>query len=810
VKYGSPAKKVAFDYVEMSRVADRLLTPVAVIAPDTTLQYANNEVARLLDVNVSDLIGRRMLDFIHPDDQTRVTEELAIIALKDPEGGFSRFRLRGHHDQGWRVVDAYAHNLLNDPSVRGILISGGDVTLQENMARALKTFSDVTRILIHAKDEKSLMSSVCDSIIENGNYLVAWVGYARRDEDRNVQIVAASGLTECLASDLTRWDESDLGRGPTGEAIRTQAVQVVNDPQGSQVYDSWREQIEVYGVRSVCSLPLVIDDHAVGALTIYSCDPTQFGPDELSILCEYANELSFGMGRLRDMQRLLRNESQLREAERLTHVGHWEWDLQSDEMAFRADEIFAIYGTEPAEWSGTLQAFLDVVPVEERDLVKATLDHTVTAGTAELTHRIITRAGDVRYLHVRTEIVRSDDDTPVRVLGTSMDITEAKLAQQQIESSREFLQALTDNMSEGMIATDAIGTVTFVNAAARRLVKADASELLGAPATALFRLEPSTESGAVRNQELFEVWTRSTPLHVDQCSLVCRDGTTVPVALTASPLEAEGIKGSVIVFEDITSYVIEQLRVEQELNKLAWVGRIRDALDEDRLELFAQPVIDLATNEVVQHELLVRMRSASGELIEPAHFLPTAEEFGLITDIDRWVIKETARVASRGHRVAFNLSARSVADPNTLSRIHDAIRKAGARPDHIECEITETALVRDVAAAEVLVRGLISVGCSVALDDFGVGYGGFAYLKRLPVSVLKIDREFVRDLVDEASSQHVVAAVVSLAKAFGLLTTAEGPEKAETLEMLKELGVDHAQGYIIGRPTPLDEAFDDL
>jgi len=810
VKYGSPSRNVAFDYAEMSRVADRLLTPVAVIAPDTTLQYANNEVARLLDVNVSDLIGRRMLDFIHPDDQTRVTEELAIIALKDPEGGFSRFRLRGHHDQGWRVVDAYAHNLLNDPSVRGILISGGDVTLQENMARALKTFSDVTRILIHAKDEKSLMSSVCDSIIENGNYLVAWVGYARRDEDRNVQIVAASGLTECLASDLTRWDESDLGRGPTGEAIRTQAVQVVNDPQGSQVYDSWREQIEVYGVRSVCSLPLVIDDHAVGALTIYSCDPTQFGPDELSILCEYANELSFGMGRLRDMQRLLRNESQLREAERLTHVGHWEWDLQSDEMAFRADEIFAIYGTEPAEWSGTLQAFLDVVPVEERDLVKATLDHTVTAGTAELTHRIITRAGDVRYLHVRTEIVRSDDDTPVRVLGTSMDITEAKLAQQQIESSREFLQALTDNMSEGMIATDAIGTVTFVNAAARRLVKADASELLGAPATALFRLEPSTESGAVRNQELFEVWTRSTPLHVDQCSLVCRDGTTVPVALTASPLEAEGIKGSVIVFEDITSYVIEQLRVEQELNKLAWVGRIRDALDEDRLELFAQPVIDLATNEVVQHELLVRMRSASGELIEPAHFLPTAEEFGLITDIDRWVIKETARVASRGHRVAFNLSARSVADPNTLSRIHDAIRKAGARPDHIECEITETALVRDVAAAEVLVRGLISVGCSVALDDFGVGYGGFAYLKRLPVSVLKIDREFVRDLVDEASSQHVVAAVVSLAKAFGLLTTAEGPEKAETLEMLKELGVDHAQGYIIGRPTPLDEAFDDL
>jgi EAL domain-containing protein (putative c-di-GMP-specific phosphodiesterase class I) len=127
----------------------------------------------------------------------------------------------------------------------------------------------------------------------------------------------------------------------------------------------------------------------------------------------------------------------------------------------------------------------------------------------------------------------------------------------------------------------------------------------------------------------------------------------------------------------------------------------------------------------------------------------------------------------------------------------------------MECEITETALVRDVPAAEAFVKGLIDLGCTVALDDFGVGYGGFAYLKRLPVSVLKIDREFVRDLRDEVSSQHVVATVVSLAKAFGMKTTAEGPESSETLELLRELGVDHAQGFIIGRPLPISEAFSD-
>jgi EAL domain-containing protein (putative c-di-GMP-specific phosphodiesterase class I) len=350
-----------------------------------------------------------------------------------------------------------------------------------------------------------------------------------------------------------------------------------------------------------------------------------------------------------------------------------------------------------------------------------------------------------------------------------------------------------------------------VNAAASRLVKVEASELLGSPASSVFRfVGPGNSIGGEGDSPLRKVWAEGTPLSFDYGSVVCRDGTTVPIALSASPLAAEGFKGSVLVFEDVSAHVAEQLRVERELDKLAWVGRIRDALDDGRFELFAQPVIDLATQEITKHELLVRMRSANGELFEPAQFLPTAEEFGLVTEIDHWVIYETARLAALGLKVAFNLSARSVVDPHTLSRIESAIRAADAPPDNIECEITETAIVCDVAAAETLVRGLIGLGCSVALDDFGVGYGGFAYLKRLPVSVLKIDREFVRDLGDEASSRHVVAAVVSLAKAFGMTTTAEGPERPETLDLLRELGVDHAQGFIIGRPVPLLQAFADF
>jgi len=502
-----------FDYAEMDRVADRLLTPVLVVAPDSSLRYANRAVGRMFQMDVAKLIGHRMLELVHHDDRDRVAHELALITKGKPVGGFSRFRFRGHQDNSWRVVDTYAHNLIDDQSIQGILVSGGDVT-------------------------------------------------------------------------------------------------------------------------------------------------------------------------------------------------------------------------------------------------------------------------------------------------------DAMTARQQLEQSREFLLAITDNMTDGMIATDEQGIITFANAAASRLLKIPPAELMTADATSVFRLHDTISSAQPTSATgLEDVWANGKSLHVDHASAVCADGTRVPIALIASPLTVEGPKGSVIVFEDISTDVAEQLRIEQELDKLAWVGRVRDALDEGRLELFAQPVIDLATNEVIQHELLVRMRSSDGVVFEPAQFLPTAEEYGLISEIDRWVIYETARIAAQGHRVAFNLSARSVVDPHMLDRIANAIHGSGASPSDIECEITETALVRDVPAAEAFVKGLIDLGCTVALDDFGVGYGGFAYLKRLPVSVLKIDREFVRDLTDEVSSQHVVSAIVSLAKAFGMKTTAEGPETMETIEMLRELGVDHAQGFVIGRPAPTSEVF---
>jgi PAS domain S-box-containing protein len=799
-----------FDYSELARVCDRLLTPIAVLGPDSTIRYANSVAISLFGVEPAHVVGRKALSFVHPDDRDRVAGELHSIVKGRISGGFSRFRFRGSASHSWRVFDSYVHNFIDDPDIRGVLLSGGDVTEQELLARALTTLSHSNRLLIHATDEASLVGEICRVIIESGKYMLAWVGYVENDDRQSVQVVAASGRVDYLEELPISWGDNELGRGPAGTAIRTSSVQVTKDVRRSKRCAPWRDRLEAYGVRATCVLPLRVAGQTIGALMIYSHDPGSFGDAEIELLKELADNLSYGIGRLRDAESLTKNEAHLREAERLAHVGHWEWNLRTDTFEFMADEMYWIYGTSPDEWKSTYESFLSFVVPDDRAAFQMAIDETLSQGTAESIHRIVAADGESRVVRMRAELVAGKDGLPERIVGVSLDVTIYVQAKQELRQSREFLLAITDNMAEGMIATDGEGVITFANAAAGRLFHLDSDDLIGRSTGDAFQLKGDLARDADSLENPFaDVWTRGRSLIVQSDVVQRRDGSSVAVAYSATPLMAEGLSGAVIVFEDITERANEQIKMERELEKLAWVGRIRDALDNGRFVLYSQPIVDLSSYEVIQHELLIRMISPDGDVIMPDEFLPTAEEYGLVTEIDRWVVNETARLSALGHAVEFNVSAKSVTDPNMLAVIESAIEAYGAAPENMVCEITETALVRDIEAAEHFVRGLNSIGCQVALDDFGAGYGGFNYLKRLPVSYIKIDREFVRDLRDEVSSQHVVSAVVNLAKAFGMQTIAEGAEDDETLRLLRELGVDHVQGYVIGRPSPAREALEE-
>jgi diguanylate cyclase (GGDEF)-like protein len=238
--------------------------------------------------------------------------------------------------------------------------------------------------------------------------------------------------------------------------------------------------------------------------------------------------------------------------------------------------------------------------------------------------------------------------------------------------------------------------------------------------------------------------------------------------------------------------------------KLTWADRIREAIDRERIVVYAQPIFDLRKECVAREELLVRMLDDNDDVIPPSSFLPTAERLGLITEIDRLVLSKAIELAGRSQPIAVNVSGASLSDPRLIADVRAAITD-GLNPAWLDFEITETAAISNMDHARAFAQAVTGMGCGLGLDDFGTGFSSFSYLKELPVQHLKIDIEFIRELPSSPTDQRLVGALVQFAKAFGLETVAEGIENAETLALVRAFEVDFAQGFHIGRPSLVDD-----
>jgi EAL domain-containing protein (putative c-di-GMP-specific phosphodiesterase class I) len=232
-----------------------------------------------------------------------------------------------------------------------------------------------------------------------------------------------------------------------------------------------------------------------------------------------------------------------------------------------------------------------------------------------------------------------------------------------------------------------------------------------------------------------------------------------------------------------------------------WVERIRAALDQDRLAVSAQPIFDLESGEVAREELLVRMLDEHGDMIPPASFLPAAERFGLVQEIDLQVLAAAVERVGEGVPVAVNVSALSLADPRYLTALQQAIA-SGLDPGRFNFEVTESTAVANMVDTQEFARRIRELGCSLALDNFGTGFSSFTYLREIPAQYLKIDIEFVRELKRSPGDQQLVEAIVAIARGLGQKTVAEGIEDEETLQLIRKLGVDYAQGFHFERPAP--------
>jgi Amt family ammonium transporter len=266
-------------------------------------------------------------------------------------------------------------------------------------------------------------------------------------------------------------------------------------------------------------------------------------------------------------------------------------------------------------------------------------------------------------------------------------------------------------------------------------------------------------------------------------------------------------RGRVEVYQDADQSIVRRN------DDVLVADRLRQALEAGRVEVFAQPIVRLNGSQTTPHyELLVRLIGDAGTLLSPTWFMSAATRYRMLVELDRAVVEhvldkleaQRSRLAARNMRFSVNLSGPSIGDPDFLEWIVSRVGGVGLPGEWLQFEITETAAVANIAQTQAMIRRLQSRGVQFALDDFGTGVSSFAYLKFFDVKMLKLDGSFVRDLMSNPRSESLVRGIAQLGHGMNIETVAECVETADVRDRLTELGVDCAQGFLFGRPKPLD------
>jgi PAS domain S-box-containing protein len=502
--------------------------------------------------------------------------------------------------------------------------------------------------------------------------------------------------------------------------------------------------------------------------------------------------------RARATRALERSEMRLREAERMVGVGSFERDLATGELTY-SEGFTRLLGLS-ADDEIDMRGYAKMILPEDR----ARLDAVVVSlmkhgGSASCEYRVIRADGEVRTLLQHGEIVADECGRAAIMRGGTLDVTELREAEHERLEAASLFQRGFDEAPIGMVMVDPVeGRFMEVNAAMCELLGRSREELVGMAVA-----DVSHPDDSVSFSEGHAILVADTDASYQAEKRYLRpDGSVVWGSLHATPvLRPDGSRRAVFAqVVDITERKEREERHELHVSDMEALARVRSAIEADRLELYAQPIFDLKTGEQVQQELLLRMVAEDGSVVPPCDFLPVAERWGVMAEIDCWVVRQAAAMAARGIRAQFNISGVSIGDAAVLAELKESIGRSDVDASLLVVEITETAIMDRMESSREFAEHVTALGCGVALDDFGTGFSGFSYLSRLPAQQLKIDIEHVHDAVRSKDGERMVRGIVGLAREFDLTTTAEGVEDEATRVLMRDLGVDCAQGYLFGTP----------
>lgn len=547
----------------------------------------------------------------------------------------------------------------------------------------------------------------------------------------------------------------------------------------------------------------------------------------------------------RERERDRNHRWRLTRVEQLARMGTWEWDVVTGAVAW-SDNLLSMFGM-PDSSPLDYETYHSMLYPEDVPLIESTLDRALKTGEPfSYTHRMYLRdMVTLRVFECYGEVFLDDSGAPVWVLGTARDITELRRTQDELAylaahdpltglPNRRSLMATLDELIAGrrggmllMIDLDNFKDINDVHG------HAVGDDTLRALARVLSPLIPEGGTlGRLGGDEFAAILPEADAEHAlalaDRLCDVAASALLpfaagalrVTVSVGAAPLEPGQTRDEVLARADLALYESKETgrnrarlfvptQYQHAVRRVNVLARVRAALENDTLELDAQPIIDLNTGQIKSHELLVRLRDGQYPQVGPAEFLPTVERGDLIHDLDQWVVATAIAVLADpvavGAGLCFNvnISAKSLESPVFGKRVVELLRESGLEPHRLGLEITETAAITNVDAVRALARQVRDAGCQFSLDDFGAGFGSFAYLKNLPFTAVKIAGDFVKNADRPGADPVLIDAVVRAAHGLGMRTVAEFVDREPLVEALRGLGVDDGQGFHLGTPAPL-------
>lgn len=668
------------------------------------------------------------LELTHPDDRDKavaLTEHTlargaaaAEYRIVRPDGELRHLRVEAR-----AIRNAQGEVVRLDGLVSDVTEARAHERRILRLSRMHAVLSGINSLTVRERNRQRLFEGACRIAVEQGQLRLAWVGVtgARGAVSR----VAVHGHDEGYTAAIAEYLSADRPQsGPAVRALKERRAIVINDLLAEPTFAPVHAAAAARGLRAVASLPLTVHSEAVACINLYAAEAGFFDEEELGVLQQLANDLSYAL----------------------------EFITREEQLSYAAS-FDAVTGLANRQlFLQRLTQFMSLSRARERRLAVLMFD---LARFKWINDVFGHAAGDevLKQVAERLQRFAGDADYVARVGGDRF-----AAAVPDLRDAAELTRVLQDRVW------------------AR----------LGRPLTI----------GGHELRLTARVGAALYPDDGDEAAVLLRNAEA---ALKRAKDRGERVR---LYTPEMTAVVTQKLALE---------GQLRQALEQNQFVLHYQPKVNLQTGRVCGAEALIRWNSPRG-LVAPADFLPVLEETGLIVDAGRWVLERAGQDLRQWERdgipplpVAVNVSPQQLREDDFEECVHKATRDVDGVSAPLELEVTESTLMSHMDPMVEKLRRLRERGVSTAIDDFGTGYSSLAYLARLPVNAVKVDRSFVLTMTENRDTKAIVSAIVALAHSMNLKVVAEGVESDQHVEFLRRLSCDEMQGYLFSRPLPKEE-----